>query len=350
MKNFRRSLLAAVIAMPVAGGVQAGPTWGDGFNEVFFSDFENFYRTDANCELIGGCDSTATSPDGYQRLALTANEPIAGDVIVGIFRVQNIDSGGGTVWDFDAGSDEFTGYFAQEIISINDGAGPTGPGDRTDPYSGNTVQYDHLTLGNPATDPFGILDTTQGEMFRLWVDDGAAVTEFSSSGDLFQNIADATDGVFWGSLGTGDAETTPGEFDEDGYAYAHVDLSLTAANTSDAETFLGVDVIEKGAAYNLGLLALVNDINENEIGGLSAAFLCSLAEIASTNVACNDIVGTAEIEANPGFFVTGDSEWIFRSNDPLELYRVVPEPTTLALFGAGLVGLAGLRRRSRRRD
>ena len=56
-----------------------------------------------------------------------------------------------------------------------------------------------------------------------------------------------------------------------------------------------------------------------------------------------DIIGTSELTINQAWTL-GNTPWIFQSNDPLDGLPV-PEPASLILFGAGLLGLYATRKR-----
>jgi hypothetical protein len=344
MKNTKR-LFSALVALPalllVAGVANAGPTWQTGFNELFFNNYENLYRTADNCAIAGGClafDATV-DPAGWARVnPFIPGNVNTGDVFSGIFNIQNIDSGGGTIW-FQSGTDQFGGYFAQEVVLADGGA--------IDPFSGLATPPHHITLGTAAIDPFSIL--AAGEMFRIYSDDGAGTTLFSSGGDgvgggISLDIANATDGVLWASLGLGFGVDPTNTL---GYSYSHFDLSLAAPNLT-GEAFAGLNVLLEGGAYNAGQLFAINDTNENELGGFATSeFSGTCLPTSPLAITCNDIIGTSEIQVNPASFVVnaGFSPWIFSSNDPFGLY--IPEPGTMAIMGLGLFGMAWIQRRRR---
>ncbi len=335
MKYGKNGLLGvvAIALVSVAGAfstAQAAPKFGAGLNSLFFNNFENLYRPSGLCPPpVPGAPPIclpfdgANDPVGYQRVNPgIANNILVGDVFAGIFNVQNIEAGGLTTF-FAGPNDQFTGYFAQEVAGIIPaGVDPSG--------------RDHLILNSPGVDPFGRL--VAGEMFQIYVDDAGA-TPFESNGTTFQDIMVATDGLLWATLGAGLlADNT------DGYGYTHTDLGVPL-NPADPEAFFALDLMNLGPAYNAGLLLAVNDVNENEVGGVGGLGIttqpCGPADFGV--IACTDIVGTSEIEINPN----AASPWLIRSNDPFELWKV-PEPGTVALLGIGLLGIGfGWRRRSR---
>jgi hypothetical protein len=321
MTKFNKTLLATALALG-ANSAFALPTFEGNSNDIFFSTLENQYRTDAMCALVGGClafDATL-DPSGWNRVDPTlATNVVEGDVLAGIMRIQNIDHADGSQWQA-SGSDQFTGYFAQEITSVT-----------VDGFGNAT-----LTFGNASDDPFDVLDTD--EMFALYT--GAYTFGTNTPDTTFAMISSITGQTLWATLGLDGTEDT--------FAYSLDNLSVPGTQTS-TEFFTALNLVETGASYNAGDLDLVNDTNEVIEGGVTADFLCTDAEIADPTIACAQFVGTAEIEFNNKSIVGGgagdNSNWIYAGNDPMSISKV-PEPASLALLGLGLIGLAGLRRRA----
>ncbi|QID18727.1 PEP-CTERM sorting domain-containing protein [Nitrogeniibacter mangrovi] len=319
MKQVKHAMIAAAASL-VVGSAFAAPVIEAGSNSIYYNNLENQYRTDAQCAAAGGCLANADAPAGYQLVDPTiAGNVMVGDVFAGVLRVQNIDHADGSSW-YQSGTDQFQGYFAQEVTGLS--------------AAGSAAAQ--ITFGTVASDPFGIL--AAGEMFRFYVDGGATAFTQTTSGSVMDIINLATDGTLWASLGIAAGNNG-------GFAYA-IDDQTAPGTATTTESYLGLNLMLLGAAYNGGTLNLINDLNESLVGGVSASQICSPAEIANPAVNCTQFVATSEIEYNSSNVLLGNgaSPFIFASNDPATINRV-PEPATLSILGLGLLGLAASRRR-----
>ena len=321
MKKWISAALIGIVGMACLATTASAVFTNNVNNSIFYLNFENAYNSDGQLvDLLG---------QGFND----------GDHLVGIMDIQNITALGTDSWNKSTNPvDQITGIFVQKVVNTY----------ATDPIDGNQTAFDHILLGAPDATFLTNFDAVNGtnissmlsgdEMFALYRDIGG--TAFTSGGTVASGIAAATDGTKFMTLGYSDNGTAPafGDLDvadlldDDGYFYSHAALSNPLINLT-GEAFGGLQVIDNGIAGDF--VGDVNDVNENEMDLLLGGIL-------------NDIVMTSEFEANQESFlvdpVNGFSPWAFASNDPARLHPV-PEPSTMLLLGAGLIGFAAYRRK-----
>jgi hypothetical protein len=265
----------------------------DAVNKIFFNNFENVFDASGQYKAPG--------------LPL---EP--GDHLVGILNVQNIEVGGATSF-FSGPQDQLTGIFARRILAILP---------PPDPF-GTQVTEPHVILAPPAVTTFcwgdDCFDTglSGNEMIALYRDTGATATSFESNGSLADDVAKATDGTPWLTLGhTPGPDGAYGTADDDGYFYGHTDGQFPPPD----EAYAGLNAILNNTGF---AFFGVNDVNEGEIGGFELL---------------NDVVLTSEIEVNlNGTLLGGNSPWQTASNDPATIWPYVPdEPLGCRFTGGGV--------------
>ena len=227
-----------------------------------------------------------------------ANSIAVGDLYYGVINVQDIatTTSGSTLWNANnvptsPPIDSFTGYFLTQVTGVTSAVTSSGT-------------YYSVQLGvatNP--DPNGVLSAAelgQGTMMKLYTDTSTAYT----TGSVATDIAHATDGTFWASLGFTQASD-------------YWSLAISPAGS-----------IAVGASYG-GL----NFISNNT--GLSWSKVLDL-HCAAAGGCLEDMKFVST------FSQTSGGAWQANVNDPATLHPV-PLPAAGWLLGSGLVALLGLR-------
>lgn len=322
MKKLLTGLIFGLLLVGMGSGQSLAAVFVSGDNEVFFRNYETAFAGTAGDRLVVTGFNTDGTPI-YTTVAYGVGDRLTpgtllttGDTFVGIIDVQNI-SHEGEPNHFDSSStNQLTGVFAQQITAI----------DYPDPYDAAQTTFPHITLGASSMTSFTFgaqtlniapyLDVANGEMFAFYLQQGAGTTQFESNGTLQDDVNKATDGDLYFTLG-----------DDGGFAYSHAALGTTVSNFT-GESWAALNLIVNNTGW---LFVDINDPNELELGDnpliLTAAYLSS------------------ELEGNPNGTLFGKtSPWDYRSEDPAHVHPV-PEPSTIVLLGAGLIGIYALRRR-----
>ena len=232
-----------------------------------------------------------------------------GDHLMGVISIEQITAAGKSLFSAGPGM-QLSGIYAHQIVAISLEDNPL------DPYNpASTVA--HFAFDAPSVSEFrtgngdevidigGLLGA--GEMLAFWSDEGPDATSFETDGRMIDNIAKATDGTPWLTLGLEDA----------GYFYFHIDP------LARVDIFGGLVAMKNNTGH---VFAPVNDPLENEINSAVSLFL-------------NDTPGF-----NPNFGVS--SPWLFASNTSAVVVPT-PEPSTWLLFVTGLAGCGLLHRKKK---
>lgn len=159
--------VVALMALLPASASYALPVFAGGtLNTANFSTVQNWVDADGNHVLS------------------------ANDIFYGITSVNSITAGGHTVWNANnvpgPGIDSFTGYYLAKVRSVT----------QSSSFAPLVV-----SLGASNIDPNGVFsaaDLAAQTFAKLYTD---SATPFEVNGSVVDDIAKATDGTLWGSLG-----------------------------------------------------------------------------------------------------------------------------------------------------
>ena len=210
-----------------------------------------------------------------------------------------------------------TGIFAQEVtnITVNNGGAPSLTIDL-----GFSSISDFTTLGGETFNT----GLAANEMMKIYSDSGPGTTQFSVNTTIENDIANATNGLHWLTLGYDDSAP------DNEYAWSSVTPHGTAVSDFIGKSFLGLTVLD----YYFGATSILGNPLLNDPG--EARY--------DTEV---QFYANSELQGHDGFTQPNPySEWVYASNDPAYVNNhVIPEPGTLLLFGFGLLGFSSIARR-----
>lgn len=222
-----------------------------------------------------------------------------GDTFYGVVNLQDI-SAGTTSWNANnvsAPYDSFSGYFLAKVTNVVTTNVP------------NIGTFTSVQLGVATSDPNGVFsaaDLSAGTIMKLYTD---TATRYTTTGPVGSDIAHATDGAFWASLGIS------------GGGYWGMSVTPSGFGSS-------------GSAGGLNFI--------NNQSGLS------YSKVLDDSFACNTSGGCpVDMKFISTFSQTAGGAWQVNINDPAVLHPV-PLPAAVLLFGSGFAGLVGVALRKRR--
>lgn len=311
----RVTLLALGCLLLMGVVAQAIPYTPGGYNALFFNNAEVWI------------DNDPRDPDGGGMIS-------KGDLFWGTLEMNQVKAitdntgfgGGSTIWGPGAGPKEITGYFVTSVADVID-------------LGGGLSRIVLAPIANAAQDPNGIMtaaDVASGVVIRIYEDNsGAGLFGNYDDGTQGSAVSTATDGSLLWRFTMGNTGILKDTTADAGYWFtnAPTDPSLPATSFNGS-SFAGLNLVENNQG-GITTFGLVNDPNETLIDSDVHFWFNSEIEI-------NENAQTA------GYLIGADELMHFNSNDPA-LYKPIPEPGTLALFGLGLAGALYVGRRRRLR-
>lgn len=251
--------------------------------------------------FMGGASNTLTVTAVQNLVDQGAPGLSPQDTLYGILSVDNNRASGSEVWDANnvigMPIDSFSGYFAAQVTSVFN-AFPA-----SSPYAAA------VTFGPASTDPNGKLTAAElaaGSVFKLYIDSSVGATPFETNGSISDDVAKATDGVFWGTLGF-----------------------------AGSNAYWSALVLKNGQILGSGGLDFIANATGMEFDSIANP---SCSSCATTNLYFSTVV--RDIGAQSVWRYGGSNSATFQPNS-------IPEPGTLALVSVVGAWFGIRRRRSR---
>jgi autotransporter-associated beta strand protein len=307
-----------------------------------------------------------------------------GDFVVGRGNTNNVSNKGyvvlnsGTITHFGSGRDFLVGFQgAQGVVEVNGGVIDFNSSLSLNSGNGNIAgQYGEFTLNNGSA-TFGkiilngatlyainnsgssVLNVNGGILkvgasgivnngggtstYAITLSGGTVGATAGWSSNLDMTLSNANGGVNFDTTG-GNIELSGVLSGEGGFTKVGTGtLLLSGANTYEGDTVINVGTLELGHTAALGLAADLSllsgvTVNLNYTGNATIDHLL-LDGVIIDNLTINTAYTTAQLNT-----ILGGGVDIFTGNGLLTI-SAIPEPSTLALLGFGIIGVLVLRRR-----